>query len=167
MRTTATDSYAELLQRYQPRPIKTEAEADRIREVLDSLVDRVEVLSSDERDFMLLLATLIETWEEENVPMPDLPPHQLVKALLEARGLRQQDLVGQVFPSKGIASEVLNGKRKLTYDFVGRLADFFQLPADVFYGNTKQLSAAGLRELAGSLDVEDVSAELRSWDRHT
>ena len=59
----------------------------------------------------------------------------MVKALLETHDLRQQALVGPVFPTKGIASEVLSGKRKLTYDFVERLARFFQVSPEIFFSD--------------------------------
>jgi len=46
----------------------------------------------------------------------------MVKALLEAGDLPQQALVGPVFPTKGIASEILNGKCRLTSESVQHLA---------------------------------------------
>ncbi len=48
--------------------------------------------------------------------------------------MRQGDLVGGVFPTKGIASEVLNGKRQLTYEHVARLAKVFHVSPAAFYG---------------------------------
>jgi len=56
-----------------------------------------------------------------------------VSALLEDNGLRQTDLVPHVFPIESVASEVLAGKRKFTYDSVDRLAEYFHVPADLFY----------------------------------
>ena len=44
-----------------------------------------------------------------------------------------QGFAGPVFATKSIASEVLNGKRRLTYDHVDRLAQFFHVSPSVFY----------------------------------
>ncbi len=130
--TEAATSYLDLLITYQPRHIRSEAEADRIQGLIDELIDKGN-LSADERDFLLLLGSLIALWEEDREAMPDIAPRELVKALLEARELPRQALVGPVFPSKSVASEVLNGKRTLTYDFVARLAAFFAVSPAFFF----------------------------------
>jgi HTH-type transcriptional regulator/antitoxin HigA len=126
-------SYAGLLQAVEPRPIRTEAEADRIQAVVDELIDRAETLTRDEEDLLLLLGTLIERWEGDKYELPGVPPHEIVQALIESHQIRQKDLVGPVFPTEGLASEVLHGKRRLTYDFVQRLAAYFHVSPEVFF----------------------------------
>jgi HTH-type transcriptional regulator/antitoxin HigA len=131
--TSASSSYAELLAQYQPHAIRNEQDAERIQELIDTLIDREE-LTDDEEEFLALLGSLIFMWEADGkYNLRDVPPHEVVKALLEARGLRQQALVGPVFPTKGIASEVLSGKRRLTYDFVERLSHFFDVSPETFF----------------------------------
>jgi len=51
--------------------------------------------------------------------------------LMEQRGLKQADLVG-VFGTPSIVSEVLSGKREMNARQARRLADFFDLTADLF-----------------------------------
>ncbi len=72
-------------------------------------------------------------WEGDRYDLPAASPADAIRALLDARGMRQGDLVGGVFPTKGIASEVLNGKRQLTYEHVGRLTEIFHVSPAVFY----------------------------------
>lgn len=127
-----TRSYADLLVEYLPRPIRSEEDADVVQALMDTLMDKGD-LTEDERDFLLLLGSLMLLWEPDQSDLPALAPNEMVKALLEARELPQQALVGPVFPTKGIASEILNGKRRLTYDFVQRLATFFEVSPDLFY----------------------------------
>ena len=126
-------SYAELLMATLPRPIKTEQDAESIQRVIDMLIDKPSPLSEDERDFLVLLGALVALWEDGRYEFPDVPPHEIANALIEDNGLKQKDLVGPVFPTESVASEVLSGKRKLTYDFVGRLAEFFQVSPEIFY----------------------------------
>jgi HTH-type transcriptional regulator/antitoxin HigA len=122
-----------MLVHYQPHPIGNEQDAERIQELIDALIDKGQ-LTDDEEEFLALLGSLVFMWEADGkYNLGDVPPHEVVKALLEAHDLRQQALVGPVFPSKGIASEVLSGKRKLTYDFVERLARFFQVSPEIFF----------------------------------
>jgi HTH-type transcriptional regulator / antitoxin HigA len=72
-------------------------------------------------------------WEADKYPLPPVSPLDMLRSLIEDNGLRQRDLVGPVFPTEPIASEVLNGKPKLTYHFVERLAAFFHAPPSVFF----------------------------------
>jgi HTH-type transcriptional regulator/antitoxin HigA len=129
----ADSSYGDLLLTFEPRPIQNEDEANRILDVIDALISKGD-LSADERDFLVLLGSLIFLWEDGRVEPPNAAPHEVVKALLEANELRQRDLVGPVFPTESVASEVLSGKRKLTYDFVSRLSRFFHVSPEVFFG---------------------------------
>jgi len=50
---------------------------------------------------------------------------------MQQKGLRQADLL-PVFGSRSVASNVLNGKREISKNHARRLADFFNLPADLF-----------------------------------
>jgi HTH-type transcriptional regulator / antitoxin HigA len=125
--------YSELLQEFEPRPIHSEQQAERIEGLIDHFIDKPGVLSEDERDFLDLLGNLLAAWEADKYPLPSVPPLDMLRSLIEDNGLRQRDLVGPVFPTEPIASEVLHGKRKLTYDFVERLAAFFHVPPSVFF----------------------------------
>ena len=130
---TASPSYAELLLRALPRPIKSEEDAKQVQRHIDALLDKSDDLTEDEEDLLTLLGTLVLEWEEGKYDLPAVSPLDMLRVLIEDNGLRQKDLVGPVFPTPGIASEVLSGKRKLTYDFVRRLAAYFHVSPEVFY----------------------------------
>jgi HTH-type transcriptional regulator/antitoxin HigA len=50
---------------------------------------------------------------------------------MEARGIKPTQL-WEVFGSKGITSEVLNGKRGISKTHARALANYFHVPADLF-----------------------------------
>jgi antitoxin component HigA of HigAB toxin-antitoxin module len=52
--------------------------------------------------------------------------------LMEDNGMKQSELVGPVFASPGIVSEILSGKRKLTLNHVKKLAEFFHTSPAIF-----------------------------------
>ena len=56
---------------------------------------------------------------------------EMLRHLMDARGLKQSDLT-EVFGSKGVASEVLNGKRGISKAQAKRLAEFFGVSAELF-----------------------------------
>ena len=130
--TETPRSYADLLARVQPRSITSEAEAARIQDQIDRLIDRAE-RNADEEALLSLLGDVIQAWEADRHDLDAPLPSQAIRALLEAHQLDQQGLVGPVFATKSVASEILSGKRRLTYEHVERLARFFHVSPSVFY----------------------------------
>ncbi len=76
------------------------------------------------------LGTLIHAYEEERYPIPDVTGPEVVHFLMDEQGLTQSDLpeVG----SKGVVSEILNGKRELNVRQIRALAEKFNVSAAVF-----------------------------------
>ena len=76
--------------------------------------------------------TLIEAYEEEHLAIPDASPVEVLRALMEANGLRQKDLVA-IFGTESIVSEVLHGKRDLNKSHIEKLSKRFQVSPAVFF----------------------------------
>lgn len=131
----ATDEYAQLLLMYRPRSIRDDAEAEIVQAEIDALVDKsaTEPLSEAEEELLSLLGDIMFTWHDGNENLPQLPPHEMVKALMDVNNYKQVDLVGPIFPTQSVASAVLAGKRKMTYDFVERLSEFFGVSPELFF----------------------------------
>lgn len=87
--------------------IATDAELLATQEVIDSLIDRAELIT-DEQDYINVLGTLVYKYEQKHQPIPDIYGVELVKALLVELDLRQKDLV-PIFKTESIVSEVLSG----------------------------------------------------------
>ncbi len=124
--------YGRLLVRALPVVIESEEENERmLAEVAKLLRKGEENLSPEELALLDVISTLIEQYEEKAYPIPDAPPHRVLKTLMENRGLRQKDLM-HIFRSSGTISEVLSGKRAISKSQAKALGEFFHLPADVF-----------------------------------
>ena len=124
--------YGRLLVQTLPSPIKTDEEHERLLKIVEQLIEREEEeLSPEEGSLLDLLATLIERYETERYPRPASLPHELLQHLMEARGLRQRDLL-VIFGSRGLTSEVVNGKRQISKAQTKKLAAFFHVSADLF-----------------------------------
>ncbi len=74
---------------------------------------------------------LIEDYEDKHYPLPDVPPHEALKALMEDRGLKHKD-IWPVLGNKGAATEILNGRRSISKAQAKRLAEFLRVPIDLF-----------------------------------
>ena len=123
--------YRRLLSQTMPVIIETEAENERMLKVVEKLMDKGENLSPEEEKLLKLLTRLVEDFEERYYHPKDATPLEVLQHLMESRELKQTHL-WEVFGSKGIASEVLNGKRAISKSHARALADYFHVPADLF-----------------------------------
>lgn len=108
--------------------IKTEKEYSqalaRLNEIFDSSPESVDGQEAE------LLALLIENYEDEHYKI-DLPdPITAVRNRMEEMQLRQKDLVG-IVGSKGIVSEVLNKKRRLTLRMIRNLFEHLNISPSI------------------------------------
>ncbi len=124
--------YGKLLLEVLPRPIRTEAENERALAVVDRLMSKGEDnLTPEETSLLELLVQLIERFEEQAYPIPDAPGYRTLRTLMENRGVKQADLL-PIFGSRGIASEVFNGKRAISKAQAKKLGEFFGISPAVF-----------------------------------
>jgi len=99
--------------------------------IVEKLMQKEENLSAEEEKLLKLLARLIEDFEQKLYRASAATPLEILRHLMEARGIKQSDL-WKVFGSKGVASEVLNGKRGISKTQARALADYFHVSADLF-----------------------------------
>jgi|ERR1051325_10062865 len=123
--------YRRLLSRTMPVVIETEEENERMLSIVEKLMRKGEDLSAEEEKLLKLLARLIEDFEQRYYRPREAEPLEVLHHLMEARGIKQSQL-WEVFGSKGIASEVLNGKRGISKTHARALANYFHVPADLF-----------------------------------
>jgi HTH-type transcriptional regulator/antitoxin HigA len=132
-RNAVGDRYLELVRQFPLRPLRTKADYTRATEVMDVLAVREEgALSRDERDYLDTLALLIEEYDSRrSSPLP-AEPVEVLRHLMEAHDMNTSDL-GRVIGSRGVASEILNGKRSLSKAHMARLAEKFHVDVGVFF----------------------------------
>ena len=123
--------YGRLLARKLPAVIRTEEENERLIAELERLDARDEELTPEEREYSELLTVLIEAFEDANYALEGSTPDSRLRSLMEEHELRQRDLL-EVFGSRGIASEVVSGKRAVSKAQAKMLAKLFHVPADLF-----------------------------------
>jgi len=123
--------YGRLLARKLPAVIRTEEENALLIAELEELDRRCGELTPEEREYSELLTVLIEAFEDANYALEGSTPESRLRSLMDEHGLRQRDLLG-VFGSRGIASEVVSGKRAISKAQAKKLAELFHVPADLF-----------------------------------
>src|SRR6185369_5740977 len=129
VRTIDPARYRRLLSRTMPVVIETEEENARMLALVERLMKKGENLSLEEEKLLKLLTTLIQDFEERLYKPSEATPVEVLRHLMEARGVKQSQL-WEVFGSKGIASEVLSGKRGISKTHARALANYFHVSAD-------------------------------------
>ncbi len=113
------------------RPIHSEAEYDRMVALMDSVLD----IAGDDEDHPLsslldLISDLVAVYEEEHYPIPKADPREVLRFLMDARGMKQEDLAAVV--PQGNLSAILAGKRKISAALAGKLGKFFNVSPALF-----------------------------------
>lgn len=113
-------------------PITTKKQYESALAKIELLLDCKE--GSKEEHYLEAISILVHEYEKKHYPVLPLEPIEVIKYKMEQAGLSQQD-IAKYFGGKNRASEVLNGKRKLTLKMVKALYKNLQIPAEVLLAN--------------------------------
>ena len=112
-------------------PIRDEAHYQRMTAMLEALLDET---TGDENHPAMglvdIVGDLIEDFETEHHPLPDVTGVQALKFLIEQHGIKQCDL--HEIGSQGVVSEILAGKRELNIRQVRALSERFGVSPATF-----------------------------------
>ena len=113
------------------RKPKNEADYDELVAALDGLTD---LIGDDESHPLMSLVDIIGDWVEaydlEHRPMPKVSGVDVLRSVMQEHGLTQSDLPG--VGTQSVVSEILSGKRQLNVRQIRWLADYFNVPVDMF-----------------------------------
>lgn len=123
-------TYLKLIRAFPLRSLRTDSDLESAQAVLDALL-RAD-LDAGGRDYLDALTDLIETYEREAHPMPDVPEADVLRLLMESNNLSQSQLAGKVGIAQSTISAVLNGTRGLTRLHIVKLAKFFNVSPVAF-----------------------------------
>ncbi len=130
MRALDPVAYGKLLAAALPKPIQNDRELDRMVARLEELDFAKRKLTPEEEALREILATLIKVYDDQ-FTLPEQPPYEMVKHMMEQRGLKQADLV-PVLGSRAQVSDLVNGKRGISKAQAKALAKYFGVSAELF-----------------------------------
>lgn len=134
----AQTGYLKLIKKLPLRPIRSERELDRAIAMIDSLLGQ-RPLSQDEQDYFDVLSDLVEQYEDDHHPMPQLSDAAMLRQLIEAKGVKQIEVARASRIANSTISAVLNGSRNLNRRHISALADYFCVDPTVFAFKEDQL----------------------------
>jgi HTH-type transcriptional regulator/antitoxin HigA len=113
------------------RPIRNDEEYDRTLALMNNLLD---IVGDDENHALSglfdLVSELVEDYDADHFAIEASEPKEVLRYLIETRGLKQGDLA-DVVPQSNL-SAILAGKRKISATLAGKLAKFFNISPAVF-----------------------------------
>lgn len=135
------ERYGELLKEIRPRLIDSAEEHERLLTVAESLMEKGEKLTEEEREALALVVLLIEAFEtqimeddgeaeepeEEEAPAP----HVALQRLMSSHQLDLGD-IAPIFGTPRQAQEVLDGKRQISRNQAKELGRYFSVPPKLF-----------------------------------
>lgn len=130
-RMKARDLYFDLVLQFPLRPIRSDKELNGAVKMVDSLLDRKK-LATEEEDYLEVLGDLIEQYESEAHPMPAVSDVEVLRQVLEAKGVSQTAVSKATAIANSTISEVLKGKRSLNRHHIGKLSKYLGVSPDVF-----------------------------------
>ena len=133
--------------------IKTEEDYKKAVNYLEELGDDPNFENSPELiEKSELLEKLIELYDKEHYPIEKGNPIEIIKLRMEYMELKQKDLISAI-GSKGLVSDVLNKKRKLSKKMIRELSKLLNVSQEIL--NTEyELSITKCKEVAKEISAK-------------
>lgn len=125
------DRYLDLVRQFPLRPLRSAADLDAAVSIIDTLIDRPR-LTAPEQDYLDVLSDLVEAYETEAVPMRPVGDAELLRFLIEQKGVTQAAVATGAGIAESTISAVLAGKRKLNRTQIGGLGRYFRVEPGTF-----------------------------------
>jgi len=111
--------------------IKSEQEYETAISLLEQIGDNPDFVENEKliNDFEVL-EKLIEIYERENFPIENGNPIEIIKLKMAYMDLAQKDLIPYI-GSKGVVSEVMNKKRRLSKAMIRNLSEFLNVSQEI------------------------------------
>jgi HTH-type transcriptional regulator / antitoxin HigA len=109
------------------KPIRNDADHAEALEEIEGLWPAAP--GTPEHDRLEVLAMLVEDYESRRWPIEPADPVDLIRYVVEQRGLTRKDLEAAL-GSRARVSEILSRRRPLTMKMAWRLHEAFGIPAD-------------------------------------
>ncbi|MEG4120521.1 transcriptional regulator [Microcoleus sp. N9_B4] len=127
---TPSNYYMELITTFPPRPITNDDELIATQTRINEILDRASI-TSDDRDYLKVLGTLVYDYEEEHEIWPTLKGIALVKTLINEDNVSPEKVL-EIFESEENFNEVMMSKRELTVGQLKKLGELFHISPSAF-----------------------------------
>jgi HTH-type transcriptional regulator/antitoxin HigA len=134
LKKAGRDAYLKLVTDFPLASIKTDEQLLEAHKVMDQLLRQGELKGGEEM-YLEALSDLVAAYEDEHYPIEPASDADMLRHLLEAKGVTQAELSRETTVPKSTISEILAGKKRLSRKLIRRFADYFGVDASVLAAN--------------------------------
>lgn len=128
------DSYLELVMAFPLASIQSDEHLVEAQTVIDALLARG-ALDQGAETYLDALSDLVASYEDEHHAMEPASDADMLRHLMEARGILPVQLSHDTGLPKSSISEVLAGKKSFSRQMLRKLADYFQVDIGILAAN--------------------------------
>jgi HTH-type transcriptional regulator / antitoxin HigA len=134
LKEAVRDSYLELVVAFPLASIKSDEHLQEAQKVIDRLLARGEFDDGEEM-YLDALGDLVAAYEDEHHVIEPASDADMLRHLMEARGVTRAQLGRDTMIPRSTISEVLAGKKPFSRRMIRKLADFFNVDVSVLASN--------------------------------
>jgi HTH-type transcriptional regulator/antitoxin HigA len=128
------DSYLELILAFPLASISSETHLKQAQKVLDHLLSK-SILDNGEEIYLDALSDLVGVYEDDHYPIEPPSDADMLRHLLESKGITQAKLSQETQIAKSTISEILAGKKPFSRHIIRKLANYFQVDISILTRN--------------------------------
>jgi HTH-type transcriptional regulator/antitoxin HigA len=128
------DTYLRLIQELPLVSIASDEHLDAAQSMIDRLTS-IRKLDGGEQAYLDALCDLVVVYEDQHHSIPMASDADLLRHLMEAKGVTQNQIHKDTGLAKSGISEVLSGKKAFSKTMIGTLAAYFHVPTSVLAAN--------------------------------
>jgi HTH-type transcriptional regulator/antitoxin HigA len=134
MKGAGRESYLKLVTAFPLASIKSDEQLQEAHQVMDRLLAQGRLKSGEEM-YLDALSDLVATYEDEHYAIEPASDADMLRHLMDAKGITQAQLSRDTTVPKSTISEILAGKKPLSRRLIRRFAGYFQVDASVLAAN--------------------------------
>jgi HTH-type transcriptional regulator / antitoxin HigA len=128
------NSYLQLVMAFPLASIKCDAQLKAAQNVMDQLLAGGR-LDEGEEMYLDALSDLVAAYEDEHYAIEPASDAEMLRHLMEAKGVTQAQLSSDTMIPKSTISEILAGKKPFSRKLIRKLADYFNVDVSVLATN--------------------------------
>ena len=128
------DAYLALVQVFPLASIKSDEHLGAAQEVMDRLLAQGE-LDDGAAMYLDALSDLVAVYEDEHHAIAPASDADMLRHLIQAKGITQAQLSRETGIAKSTVSEVMAGKKVFSRQMIRKLAEYFRVDVGVLAGN--------------------------------
>ncbi len=127
-------AYLLLVRAFPLASIRSESHLYQAQQVMDRLLAKGKLAAGEEM-YLNALADLVGVYEDQHHRIEPASDADLLRHLMDARGINQIQLHRQTEIPKSTISEILSGKKPFSRTIIRTLADYFHISPGVLAAN--------------------------------